>query len=435
MVYSKNNIFNIILALTIPLIALSACSPRQNAMRSIANVPNNNMPIIGNNGQPLYQTSSVSQNITSQPLTGSVLPNISGNIPPAVDYTATGSINQATYQKPMPLVNYNNNYGAIPSVKPSMDYTPKSETAYKVGFGDTIYSIGRKFNIHPGEIIARNNILNPDNLTVGQSFMIPTNGNYTATTQPALPTFPNIAHQNQSTPSITQTYIVQQSDTLYSIGRKFNISPNDILSKNPSINPNQLTPGQALNIASQTSNFDETALKSIERAQANKANTAQIAYSNTVSETSKTMNTNTVTIANNNRTNIMGGSNNDDNLEKEILSHALSLPVKGAIKENKNLRGILISADDGEAVKASAAGEVIYVGNLNNYGNMVLVRHNNGLVTNYARLKKTFVQKGQTVNKGDLIAAAGVSKDFKTSDVLFEVRKGTKAVNPLDYIG
>ena len=99
------------------------------------------------------------------------------------------------------------------------------------------------------------------------------------------------------------------------------------------------------------------------------------------------------------------------------------------------MRGILITATDGDAVKASAAGEVIYVGNLNNYGNMVLVRHDNGLVTNYARLKKTFVQKGQKVDKGDLIASAGTSKDFQNSDVLFEVRKGTKAVNPLDYIG
>ena len=444
-IYSKNNILNIILALTVPVIALSACSPRQSVTQSMVDTPNN-IPI-GGSGQPLYQTSSVSQNIVSQPLTGSALPNVSGNIPPAVDYTATGSINQSTYQKPMPLVNYNNNYRAMPSVKPNVDYTPKSETAYKVGVGDTIYSIGRKFNIHPGEIIARNNILNPDNLTVGQSFMIPTNGNYTAlnseatryqaTTKPALASFPNVANQNQSTPSITQTYIVQQSDTLYSIGRKFNIPPNYILSKNPSINPNQLTPGQVLNIASQTSNFDANTLKSIERAQADKAKTVQIPQSNTVSEISQKMNTNAVTIANNNnnRTNIMGSNNKDDNLEKEILSNALRLPVKGAIKENKNLRGILISADDGEAVKASAAGEVIYVGNLNNYGNMVLVRHNNGLVTNYARLKKTFVQKGQTVNKGDLIAAAGISKDFKTSDVLFEVRKGTKAVNPLDYIG
>ncbi len=410
----------------VSMIALSACAPRGSVTQAPAHNTYANAAGIGVNGQELYQTSSLSPNIALQPLVTSALPALSKNRLPAVDYTATGSI---LPQKPMPITQYNNGYSAISSVKPQTNYTayvPKSETPYTVQVGDTIYSIGRKFNIHPREIIARNTIPNPDNLNVGQSFMIPTQGNYNAvnsanpqsiipTNTQNVPPFPITTRPNQSASNIIQTYTVHPSDTVYSIGRKLNVNPNYIISKNPTMNPSQLAPGQVLNIPS--------------------GNTAQTNQINMPTDTTKKTPSTNLAKVDNNTANIMGNTNKNDTLEKEILSNALSLPVKGSIKENKNLRGILISAYDGEAVKASAAGEVIYVGNLNNYGNMVLVRHNNGLVTNYARLKKTFVQKGQHVNKGDLIAAAGVSKDFKTSDVLFEVRKGTQAVNPLDYIG
>ncbi len=410
----------------VSMIALSACAPRGSVTQTPANNAYANSAGIGVNGQELYQTSSLSPNIAPQPLVTSALPALSKSTLPAVDYTATGAINKSLPQKPMPIAQYNNGYSAISPTKPQTHYTPKSETPYTVQVGDTIYSIGRKFNTHPGEIIARNSIPNPNNLNVGQSFMIPTSGNYTAvnsvnpqsiipTNPQNVPPFPITARPSQSASSVSQTYTVQPSDTVYSIGRKLNVNPNYIISKNPTMNPSQLAPGQVLNIPS--------------------GNTAQTNQINMPTDTPKETPYANIAKVDNNTHNIMGNTNKTDNLDKEILSNALSLPVKGSIKENKNLRGILISADDGEAVKASAAGEVIYVGNLNNYGNMVLVRHNNGLVTNYARLKKTFVQKGQHVNKGDLIAAAGVSKDFKTSDVLFEVRKGTQAVNPLDYIG
>jgi murein DD-endopeptidase MepM/ murein hydrolase activator NlpD len=307
----------------------------------------------------------------------------------------TGSINpQASLNAPVTNNMYTNTANNM------------SQTQYTVQAGDTIYSIGRKFNVHPNQIIERNPIPNPNSLLVGQTFSIPVTSTYAAgvnqnvyqPVQKSVPEFP----QNTNTPNMSQSYTVQSGDTLYSIGRKFNIHPSYIINKNPAINPNYLSPGQVLNIVS-------------------KQDTPQnISTQKTVS---------------NNQNNIMGTASAENNMDKQILSNALSLPVQGSIKENKNLRGVLISAADGDAVKASAAGEVIYVGNLNNYGNMILVRHDNGLVTNYARLKKTFVQKGQQVNKGDLIASAGISKEFNTSDVLFEVRKGTKAVNPLDYIG
>lgn len=397
----------VILTTGISLIALSGCSPRASVTNAYRTTP-----------QPLAQTASVTSSINNQPLyQGSISSqNLATPMSPIAstpiglsDNLATGSIAPQASMQPVTNTLYPQNTTA--SV---------AKTQYTVQAGDTIYSIARKFNIHPSQITTHNTLLNPNNLVVGQAFTIPVNnsGNTNAmqSMQKYVPPFPKTPAVN----NISRSYTVQSGDTLYSIGRKFNINPNYIISKNPAINPNYLAPGQVLNIVSNDNIPKNQSTKTV-----------------TVAEKPKTTSEQPTQNASKN---IMGAtvsavSSNDDNLEKQILSNALSLPVKGSIKENKNLRGVLISAADGDAVKASASGEVIYVGNLNNYGNMILVKHDNGLVTNYARLKKTFVQKGQKVNKGDLIASAGISKEFDTSDVLFEVRKGTKAVNPLDYIG
>lgn len=355
------------------LVAMSACAPRNSVMKAKSDYQQ--QAHLGVNGTPLYQTpKQVAYN---------------SNLP-GVDYTATGSIQ------------------ASPVTSPPMNLNTASNnivnTPYTVQMGDTVYSIGRKFNVKPANIISNNDMLSPDTLSVGQKIMIPTvAGQSLAASDTSLVT--NSINSNNSsavttypTPSnnavTEQKYVVQSGDTLYSIGRKFNVHPKYIMSKNPNIVPNQLSPGQVLNITS--NNQAQTQVK-----QDTQTKTALQTINNAAPKT----------------------------------NGVLALPVEGSIKQGDNLRGILISANDGAAVKASADGEVIYVGNLNNYGNMILVRHKNGLVTNYARLKKSFVKKGQQVSKGDLIASAGTSKDFQTSDVLFEVREGTKAVNPLKYIG
>ncbi|MFT6072601.1 MAG: murein DD-endopeptidase MepM/ murein hydrolase activator NlpD [Alphaproteobacteria bacterium] len=412
---------NIILALVgCSVVALSACAPR-NSLRqaAIQNQPYaqnarsvNNAPS-GNNGLPLYQSASA-QNVMQ-----------SNNLP-AVDYRSTGTTTQTMTAAPIPAMSQ------APAATYNRNYVANDEMRYNVQKGETIYSIGRKFNTHPKQIIARNQMMNPNSLSVGDALILPkrqatpvnnanapqydnslytgsiTNNNTNITPQ-SVPIYPkNAVIENTQ----MHHYTVQPGDTMYSIGRKFNVHPNYIINKNPSVMPSQLQPGQVLNMVSNNASVEQKKnIVQTPKFVAKISPPAQVIPKKTVSQVQS------------------------DDLQKQILANALSLPVQGAIKENKNMRGILITATDGDAVKASAAGEVIYVGNLNNYGNMVLVRHDNGLVTNYARLKKTFVQKGQKVDKGDLIASAGTSKDFQNSDVLFEVRKGTKAVNPLDYIG
>ena len=97
--------------------------------------------------------------------------------------------------------------------------------------------------------------------------------------------------------------------------------------------------------------------------------------------------------------------------------------------------GINLAVPEGTAVKAAEAGTVIYSGNeLEGYGNLILIRHADGWVSAYANNKDLAVQRGEKVNRGETIAHAGMSGAVSSPQVHFELRKGAKPVNPLDYL-
>jgi murein DD-endopeptidase MepM/ murein hydrolase activator NlpD len=107
----------------------------------------------------------------------------------------------------------------------------------------------------------------------------------------------------------------------------------------------------------------------------------------------------------------------------------------GPAKDNLRNDGINIAAPVGAPVKASAAGTVAYAGNeLRGFGNMVLLRHEDGWVTAYAHNSALLVNKGDKVGQGETIARVGSSGNVDTPQLHFELRKGTKAVDPLKVL-
>jgi len=93
--------------------------------------------------------------------------------------------------------------------------------------------------------------------------------------------------------------------------------------------------------------------------------------------------------------------------------------------------GINIAAAEGTPIRASAAGTVSYAGNeLRGYGNLVLIKHDDGYVTAYAHAERIVVQRGDTVTKGQVIAYAGSTGDVTTPQLHFEIRHGVQPVNP-----
>lgn len=100
-----------------------------------------------------------------------------------------------------------------------------------------------------------------------------------------------------------------------------------------------------------------------------------------------------------------------------------------------NHTGIDIAASTGTAILAADSGTVSAVRyDKNGYGNYVLISHGGGLFTLYGHCSATYVSVGQSVSKGQKIAAVG-STGYSTGPHLhFEVRVGGSRVNPEPYI-
>jgi murein DD-endopeptidase MepM/ murein hydrolase activator NlpD len=97
--------------------------------------------------------------------------------------------------------------------------------------------------------------------------------------------------------------------------------------------------------------------------------------------------------------------------------------------------GIDIAVPEGTTVKAAENGVVIYAGDgLKDFGNTVLVRHENGLVTVYGHASELKVARGDTVKRGQEIAVSGMSGSTDAPKLHFEVRKNSAPVDPATYL-
>ena len=83
-------------------------------------------------------------------------------------------------------------------------------------------------------------------------------------------------------------------------------------------------------------------------------------------------------------------------------------------------------------IHAAEGGRVAYAGNeLKGYGNLVLIRHDNGWVSAYAHADQVLVKRDDTVKRGQLIAKAGKTGTVDQPQLHFELRQGAKPVDPL----
>lgn len=97
--------------------------------------------------------------------------------------------------------------------------------------------------------------------------------------------------------------------------------------------------------------------------------------------------------------------------------------------------GINLALPEGTEIKAVEDGTVIYSGNeLKGFGNLVLVRHDDGWVSAYAHNSSLLVKRGDAVQRGQTIAKAGSSGSVSQPQLHFELRRGNKPVDPMKYL-
>jgi lipoprotein NlpD len=107
--------------------------------------------------------------------------------------------------------------------------------------------------------------------------------------------------------------------------------------------------------------------------------------------------------------------------------HSLSLtPVPGG--------GILLLGTLGQEVRAASAGRVVYTGSgLRGYGNLIIIKHSESLLSAYAHNRDVLVQEGQEVLAGQSIARMGEGPNHIAA-LYFDIRENGKPTDPLRYL-
>jgi lipoprotein NlpD len=212
-------------------------------------------------------------------------------------------------------------------------------------------------------------------------------------------------------------YTVRAGDTVFAIARRFGRNPKDIIAWNQLQTPNTIEVGQLLRITPPMG----TAI----------ASPVRVPDVNVVKQT-KASNTTTQEVIE--ETSI--SNNNGQEAENTTTTSTWIWPTQGAVIANfdgKQQRGIEIANIEGTPISATADGVVVIAAPQRGYGNLVVIKHDNDILSAYAYNRLVKVSEGQKVKKGQVIAEMG-SVDTDRSKLQFQIRKNTIPVDPLIYL-
>ena len=99
----------------------------------------------------------------------------------------------------------------------------------------------------------------------------------------------------------------------------------------------------------------------------------------------------------------------------------------------RNHSGVDIKTKDRDSIYAAFDGEVVFSKPYHGYGNLVRIKHANGLETYYSHNSENLVKEGQHVKAGQVIALVGQTGRATTPHLHFEIRVNGKTRNPADY--
>jgi murein DD-endopeptidase MepM/ murein hydrolase activator NlpD len=115
-------------------------------------------------------------------------------------------------------------------------------------------------------------------------------------------------------------------------------------------------------------------------------------------------------------------------------------PIKGKIVRgfcsdpSRRHDGLDLKAPFGTPIKAAAPGKVGFSGWLRGYGNVVILEHEGGFYTVYAHNSLNLVKEGEWVEEGQIIAQVGDSGNAEGAHLHFEIRKGSKPLDPMTLL-
>jgi len=279
--------------------------------------------------------------------------------------------------------------------------------------GDTVYAIGRRYDVPPKSIIAVNRLRAPYALSIGQTLKLPKSATLAAEPAPVR----KVVAQDA-------LYQVRQGDTLYSISRSAGVPVQTIAQANNILPPYDLSPGQQLLLPQARMDANLYAANSRARKSAPKTAPARVkAQPQSVAELAKTVSYTAPK-----------SKSPDAMFEWPVRGKVIASYGMGDLGRRND--GVNIAAPSGTPVRAAADGEVVYRGSeLDGFGNLLLVKHADGFVTAYAHNDSMLVKKGDKIRQGQVIAKVGQSGAVSSPQLHFEIRQNLKSVDPVAMLG
>ncbi len=126
-----------------------------------------------------------------------------------------------------------------------------------------------------------------------------------------------------------------------------------------------------------------------------------------------------------------------------LLKGKLTLPVKGEVTNHFNAarpdstvswKGLFLRTSSGQAVKAIAAGQVVFADWLRGFGNLLIIDHGDNYMSLYGNNETLYKQVGDILRGGDTIAAVGNSGGNKEFGLYFELRHESKPFDPMQWM-
>ncbi len=319
--------------------------------------------------------------------------------------------------------------------------------------GESLDTLAIKYGVPSNEIARANGISSPSQITPGRAIVIP----QPAQAQTAYATPPQIQGAPATAKAGGVVHVVEPGQTLYSIAQAQGVRVEDIVALN-GLPSQTIRVGQRLQIPGaggslptpQTASLETTAAgtKTLGTLKVNADGTpapVNAAPTMRVVSTDKNASVPDVPVVPAKATVPAAKVASLDGPIDPPSANGTSFrwPVRGRIisgfgskADGERNDGINLAVPEGTSIKAAEAGTVIYAGNeLAGYGNLVLIRHADGWVSAYAHNSEIDVKRGDTVQRGTTIAKAGMTGSVSSPQVHFELRKGAKPVNPMDYLG
>ncbi len=244
--------------------------------------------------------------------------------------------------------------------------------------GDTVYAIARRYGVSVRGVIDANRLAPPYKLLVGQMLVLPRD----------------------------RVHEVRRGDTLYGISRRYRVDMTVIARANKLGAPYRLRVGQSLRVPGAAAPEPTAGARTASLGKPAGGAAAAAPPPPQARPPS-------------------GRSFLWPVVGKLVSSYG---PKEGGLHND----GINIAAPRGTAVRAAEDGVVAYAGNeLRGYGNLLLVRHAGGWTTAYAHNDKLLVRRGESVRRGQVIARVGSSGSVSTPQSHFELRHGSRAIDPV----